>query len=914
MWAKAGDNRGGAYHPLLYHTLDVAACADRLWEHTLTPAARAQVAQAFYLNEDEARRLAVFLAGVHDIGKASPAFQRKVPELRIALEDLDYDFDDRGITGAHHSIVSAWVLSSWLKEVLSWEQRTARRLARVVGAHHGAWPHAGALADLGDKRLADVGRNPIWSESRGFLLKALAEVVKPPRGVRINSNLKMQNGVLVLLAGFITVADWLGSMEDYFSYEDARLSAEEYWPLARERAQRALKATGWLDAWQGDSTVLPFESLFNFTPRPFQEKAISLSEKVEHPALLIVEAPTGQGKTELALYLADVWLQTRGGRGLYIAMPTQATSNAMFGRLRDFLARRYPEKHVPVVLAHSFAEDVLPRLLEEGEDKGEEVITVHSWFLPRKRALLASFGVGTVDQALVGALQARHHFLRLFGLAHKVVIFDEVHAYDTYMEHLFERLLTWLRAVGTSVIVLSATLPEGTRKKIARAWGAPFEDLNHNEVPFPRLTLVTPREERGTTVRVKVHPLPTPPDREVKLNWLKPPETEPDRLASCLKERLAQGGCAVVICNTVDKAQTVYSAVRDYFAPEERLLFHARMPFAWRTEVEEEVLRLFGKNGAKSGERPKRFVLVATQVVEQSLDVDFDFMVSELAPVDLLIQRAGRLHRHENEHENEKIYRPNGLQERQLWLLSPGNSLTAPDFGSSRFVYAPYILWRTLLALQSRSTLRLPADTDELIRLVYRPWEGNLDPLVASLGVDDSGKKALSRKLEEAWKDWQRQTEDASSQAKVRLIVRPDKDVLPESWAEDLDDDEEALKHPDLKALTRLVEPSITLLPLHKQRDGRLTLEPEGEWEVDNWQHPDDEMARRMRRYLITVPHRELSRIPDMPETPRTWKKVAGLRHAHPVFFEEGQARIGAWVLTLDREFGLRLQKEGRTS
>lgn len=899
LWAKAGDNRGGAYHPLLYHTLDVAACADRLWEHALTPAARAQVAQAFSFNEDEARRLAVFLAGAHDIGKASPAFQRKVPELRKALEDLGYDFDDRGIMGVHHSIISAWVLSFWLREALSWERRTAHRLARVVGAHHGSWPHAGALADLKDKSLADVGRDSIWSQSREYLLKALVEVVKPPRGVHLTSDLEMQNGVLVLLAGFITVADWLGSLEDYFSYEYDNLTAEEYWAIARERAQQALKATGWLDAWQGNRTVLPFDRLFGFTPRPFQEAAIRLSEKVAHPALLIVEAPTGQGKTELALYLADAWLQTRQGRGLYIAMPTQATSNAMFGRLRrDFLARRYPGQAGSVVLAHSHAEDVFPELLRVGEETGEAV-SVYSWFLPRKRALLASFGVGTVDQALLGAIQARHHFLRLFGLAHKVVVFDEVHAYDTYMERLFENILRWLRSVGTSVIVLSATLPEETRKRIVSAWGGRAEDLSEG-VPYPRLTLVTPQEARGTAALAsKVYPLPAPPNREVQLNWLT--LKEPSQVAKWLAERLAQGGCAAVICNTVDKAQTVYEAVRQHFAPEERLLFHARMPFVWRTEVEERVLRLFGKNS----ERPERFVLVATQVVEQSLDLDFDLMVSELAPVDLLIQRAGRLHRH------EKIERPNGLKKPQLWLLSPGDSLTAPDFGPSRFVYAPYILWRTLLALRSRSALHLPADTDELIRAVYRPWEGDSDPLVTSLDLAE--RDILARRLEETWADWQKQTEYAGSQAQVRLIVRPDKDVLPESWAEALDDDEEALKHPDLKALTRLVDPGVTLLPLHRQRDGRLTLEPEGEGEVDPMLQPDVEMARRMRQYLVAIPHGELGRLPDLPVTPAPWRRVVGLRHAVPVIFEEGQARIGAWVLTLDREFGLRLRKE-RTS
>ena len=887
LWAKA-QRDGSTYHPLLYHMLDVAACAEGLWEHALTAEARAQLARDLNLNEDEARRLSVFLAATHDIGKASPAFQTKVPTLREHLRALGYDFPDAAEDGTPHSVISAWVLQTWLRETLGWHRRTAHRLARVVGAHHGIWPTSIQTSALKDQRLADVGRASLWAESRNALLETLSRVLNPPHDVRLPTDMEAQNRVFALLAGFITVADWLGSMEEFFPHEDRVFTADEYFPVARQQAQQALRATGWIQAWQEQGEPQPFEQIFPFTPNPIQAEAIRLAQDVAHPALLIVEAPTGQGKTELALYLASSWLQARQGRGLYIAMPTQATSNAMYTRLRDFLRRRYPDHTIPVVLAHGRADDVLPRLQGVGES-GDDAVSAASWFLPRKRALLASFGVGTVDQALMGALQARHHYLRLFGLAHKVVIFDEVHAYDTYMERLFRRLLTWLRAVGTSVIVLSATLPRATREALVKAWSGPAHTLG--SAPYPRLTLVTAEQ-------AVEHPLPAPPERTVALGWLE--TTTPEDVSIWLAEKLAQGGCAAVICNTVNRAQEVYAAIQDRFPPQERLLFHARMPFAWREEKERSVLALFGKQAER---RPHRFVLVATQVIEQSLDLDFDLMVSELAPVDLIIQRAGRLHRHPGRD------RPPDLTNPQLWLLRPGGHLTEPEFGPSRHIYAPYILWRTYLALWGRRMLHLPTDTDSLIESVYRAWEEEMaDPLVAA---HPNAAQALAEGLAAAWEDWQQETFSQRYEASRRLIPPANSTVaLAEGMRDALDDDEEALKHPDLKALTRLIAPGVTLLPLHRQRDGRLTLELYGGLEVTLDGRPGPSEAREMRRFLITVQHRGLVWESELPPSPPSWQRVAGLRGVVPVVFEEGRAQVGDWLLTLDKEFGLRIRKE----
>ncbi len=292
-------------------------------------------------------------------------------------------------------------------------------------------------------------------------------------------------------------------------------------------------------------------------PRDVQKEVIAAAKDAPAPALLILEAPTGIGKTEAAFYLADTWLQKHQGRGIYIAMPTQATSNQMFERTVEFLRQRYPSDFVQINLAHGQwrMNDTLSEisLRNIGEDTNGRVAAM-SWFMEKsKRALLAPFAVGTVDQALLSILQTKHFFVRLFGLAHKVVIFDEIHAYDTYMSTLFLRLLSWLHAIGTSVILLSATLPAETRRKLIRAYSG--QENNEKADFYPALTIATDNDPP------QILRLSAPEDSPLLLNWLK--NREMDEIVQYLQQTLADGGCAAVICNTVSRAQQLYQAVQD---------------------------------------------------------------------------------------------------------------------------------------------------------------------------------------------------------------------------------------------------------------------------------------------------------------------------------------------------------------
>jgi CRISPR-associated endonuclease/helicase Cas3 len=687
LWAKTsqdwtnGTSAPRHYHPLLYHMLDVAAVAGLVWDHCLGPEVRNRLD---YSLGSEARTHIVFLAGAHDLGKASPGFQKKVPELAEKC-GLHFSKNDQN---RPHGFISAHIL----KEVLD---PASTVLAQIAGGHHGVFPTSAELR-MGRDTLGDSG----WNVARRMLIQEFAETVGFDLKQKAQARSEIADPAVVpILAGFISVVDWIGSNQDFFPCAaecgtPLRIGAPDYWTKAQEQAREALETLGWLPApsFAGEAR---FDTVFSrFVPNALQAAAITLASKQTSPYLMIVEAPMGQGKTEAALHAADMAMCRGFGRGMYIAMPTQATGNAMFRRvLDDYLKERGHKGKLNLQLVHGDALLAQAKEVKRGEipefnpkaiaEEGD--VEAQSWFTAKKRPLLAPFGVGTIDQSLLSVLQTKHWFVRLFGLAGKVVIFDEVHAYDAYMSTILERLLHWLAEVDCTVILLSATLPEAKRKALAKAYSG-RDDIEYKR--YPRITLASPQHLCSVGLRPTFGDRRSPPQvcHEIPMEKprtvaLRSRNTDLPTLTPTLSRQLDLGGCAAVICNTVSRAIEVYRHLRDNLKDTECLLFHARTLQMWRREREEEVLRKFGK-GEKQADgtyanphRPRRAVLVATQVIEQSLDLDFDLMVSEIAPVDLLLQRCGRLHRHPR-------CRPAGLDTPQLierwkrasarWAPQPG--------------------------------------------------------------------------------------------------------------------------------------------------------------------------------------------------------------------------------------------------
>lgn len=878
LWAKTSKDRT-ATHPLICHLIDVAEVAHAMWNSVLTESLRTHFAQALGLDVKAAGRLVAFWASLHDLGKASPAFQRLHPPAEQTLEAVGLPFHRQFvIERSPHGTISARVLHELLESETALSPPLARRIAHAVGGHHGTWP---ASADVSALRSDQVGSGP-WESVRRELVQALRGLYLPPRVERLGATQFEENTLLTLLSGLTSTADWVGSMEEYFCFSTVPVDLASYRQHAAVVAQQALDQLGWTN-WQPPTRAATFGDLFPFEPRPMQQAVIELASQLDQPALVIVEAPTGIGKTEAALYLADHWAHRCQQRGLYVAMPTMATSNQMYGRVRTVLERRYPEDLVNIHLLHGQArwrDDVQALRLAMVPEDPRGTLAAMGWFLPRKRGLLATFGVGTVDQALLSVLQTRHFFVRLFGLSHKTVVFDEVHAYDAYMSALFQRLLGWLRAVGASVVILSATLPSRTRRELLQAYGT-GQELQLPKVPYPAITWVM-GEESG------VLPLPTPENRTIDLEWI---GCEPEDIVAALADQLREGGCAAVICNRVRRAQEVYKAIKaaDMVPAQDLILFHARFPFAWRDKIERGVLARFGKDGT----RPQRAIVVATQVIEQSLDLDFDLLISDLAPVDLVLQRAGRLHRHTREG------RPAPLREPRVLLTTPEMKGVVPDFGNDVWVYEQETLLRSYLALRDRTQIVLPAETAALIESVYTDQEpAGLAPTMA-----DALRRACQKR--------QRHQDEDVFKARQKLIPTVQSRDLLVQRGLGLEEDQSEL-HDAFQALTRLTRPSISLVCLH-QVAASLVPKPNGSGPmIDLELNPDDALTKELVRRTVSVSDSRVVHYFRDEEVPSGWQEHPLLQDHRLAIFTDGICPMPGtgWYLRLDRELGLEVLKQ----
>jgi CRISPR-associated endonuclease/helicase Cas3 len=887
LWAKTpkGASQPHPYHPLICHLIDVALVAEAIWAKVLSPALRQRIAQTLQLDEQTAGRWVAFLAGLHDLGKASPVFQEQDASGRARLEAAGVRFPKvKPPKPVPHGTISAALLTN-LFEDIGFNEQFSRRLAITVGGHHGVLPTSG------DQKAANeiaCGRSD-WDQLRADLIAAFRRALGLHGSFPSKVDPGTDHAFFVILAGFTSVADWIGSDGDRFKFAAADVDLGAYTEKARDTAREALADLGW-SQWQPMTQTLHFTDLFDKEPRPLQKCVIDLVGRVPAPALWLIEAPMGEGKTEAALYIADHQTAVAGRRGLYFALPTQATSNQMFGRLERYLRRRYPADVVNLHLLHGHAalsaeferlQDEAHRLIRPRDLHDESAddlagVMAAAWFTYKKRGLLSPHGVGTIDQALLAVLQTKHFFVRLFGLAQKTVIIDEVHAYDSYMSSLLELLLTWLAALGATVVLLSATLPSSRRQALLRAYNAGLgrADEPLKDVPYPRLCWVSGGGSDATSFTVdkrnrRIVQLERFPDA------LPLSSADPFELGQRLNTALApEGGCALVICNTVGRAQAVFDALKErFFAKEEIELFHARFPFGERAEREKRALDRFGEDG----KRPYRFVLVATQVVEQSLDLDFDLMVSEFAPIDLLLQRMGRLHRH-------KRTRPAGLTDPTFWLLMPETDADGlPQFerGTSK-VYDPHILLRSWLALSDRVELRLPDQIEELVQAVYR---------------DDVPGERLSPALQALWTKTQRDLADRrekeTGKAAVPAIVSPrfESELLERFNAER--EEEDPSVHSSVQAQTRLSGPSVSVVCLTA-------------WPAEPSAEPSMAETRELLTRSLTVTRPGLANyLIQHGEQPKGWSRSPLLRHHRAVRFVAGSADVGPWRLTLDPDLGL---------
>ncbi|MFF6791715.1 CRISPR-associated helicase Cas3' [Streptomyces filamentosus] len=892
-------------YPLICHLLDAAAVFGVLWDAVLSSRTRARIAEAVQLSEPEARQVLSFWAGLHDLGKITPPFQAQVSAAFAAVRKEPAYFAVPGAereTAFRHEVATHWAVTSLLDEIgypgdLNRMRRAvSHQVAQLLGGHHGVFgkPLLKRKLDAGSVHAPGLGEEG-WADQRRQHFSELRRVVGA--GALPKGGLPAELAVVV--AGLVVVADWLASQTDWIKpllpaagWKATPRALDEHWARASYAAPGVVRAA---QLGRADFALQQFEGMFPFAPNLLQR------DLVEHlpglaatrgSGLLLVTAPTGDGKTEAALYAAAVLGRVAGARGLYFALPTMATADGMFPRVATFADQAlYGER--ALTLLHSMA--WLGPAYDSSSDTGSVAVgggavvaergtatAAGTWLRGPKRGLLAPLGAGTIDQVLAGVLPLRYNVLRLLGVSDKVLVIDEAHAYGPWMHSLMTRLLEWLGAFGAPVVLLSATLTGSTAGSLVNAYrrgagflepaevrpcypGWLFVDAASGRVSTPRATLT----ERARTVDIEVHGVHwdslDAPDSAVRRGGRR------ERLREQLRQVADEGGTALVCCTTVAEAQSTYRDLCAAFPELNRRegglrILHSRYQARERRRISRDCEKAYGKPaaGEETGVRVGS-ILVATQVVEQSLDFDFDLVISDLAPLAQLLQRVGRGRRHRRGPKG----RPSWAQAEErpkLVVLEPvggeGRTKVPPVWGT---VYDHGLLVRTaeLLRREQAGGIAVPGDVQRLVDAVYAA------DFVE--GLDAAVKQELARMdLDRAAK------ETAESHlARMTTICGPHDvegdlgrlSALQDGVTEEL-------------LTTRLGADTGRVLLLYTQPGGELTLDEEGTMSLSALARrstPTREELGSIMSRVAPVPGSWLPEGEGMPHPPG-WEKQVALR------------------------------------
>ncbi|HEC26994.1 MAG TPA: CRISPR-associated helicase/endonuclease Cas3 [Gammaproteobacteria bacterium] len=845
-WKKveAGVNYS-AFHLLPYHSLDVAAVASIWWDNS-TAIQSSFLRQATLLSKEQTKAWVLFFIALHDYGKFDIRFQRKAMK---AWRDLQVDLGKKQLVMPTDQDCKTYDHGS---AGLYWFDRDRNQNNELSGnfdllldiidlsgadAHEDTWlawikPVAGhhgfVYSDktpLPERPLHGTVSTAIRNQdkiARQAWLTRLEALFLKPVSLSLEDTPPQPSP---LLAGFCSVSDWLGSRSDgeNFRYkaepiDDLQNYLEDKYTEDAARVFALSGIQGKSRRYKGVSALLET----NYKPRQLQTL---VDELPTEPGLTVVEAPTGSGKTEMALAYAWRLIAANRADSIVLAMPTQATANAMLERIEK-LATVLFEDAPNLLLAHgnaSFNKNFLALKQADKTIQGNEEAWVqcNEWLgQSRKRIFLGQIGICTIDQVLVSVLPVRHRFIRGFGVGRSVLIIDEVHAYDAYMYGLLEAVLRDQQAAGAPGILLSATLPQSLKDKLVATTGVQKSENNDKPYPYPLISWSDGKRVCQYTLPVAEQPL----GRTVRYELHENEDLLPDAvLCQRILEAAAQGAQIAIVCNLVDVAQQLARELKDQTnIPVE--IFHARYCLNHRQAKEEKVKEYFGKEGKRTSGR----ILVATQVIEQSLDIDFDWLITQLCPVDLLFQRMGRLHRHERS-------RPAGFEIPCCTVLLPSSH----DYGYHGLIYSnSRVMWRTAHKLRQckEQVIEFPE--------AYRDW---IEPVYQ----------------DEAWGNEPEEIEEAFCKYEDELCEKRRLAMQMLKWADNaaMNDNDERVR-----AVTRDGEFSLSLVPYLESPKGRQLLDLRVLEELDEWQQ-----AEALALNTVHVPHSWKRLLPEADQEGRIW-------------------------------------------
>lgn len=808
--AKSDRENGNDWLPFWMHSFDTAGIMEKLAQKRL-PESISDYLCAECGGREKLFSTLKFCALVHDIGKLTIVFQSRI------YDAVDFSpFADCVELPKSSSLGNASDTPHALaSEAILLKLGCREGVASIAGAHHG---RPSALADVCDQISGACtavenfyGKRGKYRQLFESFWKEWIDFSLECAGFSELSDLPdMAVPAQVVISGMLITADWIASNTTYFPLISADQKGEfgDY----PKRIENAWTTIGFPNMWESKARFglddEAFKERFGFLPNPTQADIISTATDAESSGIYIIEAPMGLGKTEAALALSEILAARAGAGGMFFGMPTQATSNGIFPRLEKWADGLAEDEQtlLAIKLAHGNAAlNENYRELFTGHSnlniESDSGLIVHDWFSGRKQTLLSDFVIGTVDQLLMAALKQKHVMLKHFGLSGKVVVVDECHAYDAYMSQYLDMAIKWLGIYKVPVIILSATLPEKRRAELIEAYtDSEKHRAKHTEayvdktiadeawkhsLAYPLLTYT-----ENNAVKQKALAFDGE-NKEVSVRRI-----IRDEVAATAGYAVERGGCVGLIVNTVRKAQEIAAELQSAFPKAEVIIMHAQFIMTDRAKREEQILKRVGKRSTPESRRG--LIIVGTQVLEQSLDLDFDLMITELCPMDLLLQRTGRLHRHNR-------VRPQGLETASCFVLDETDD--SFDSGSAA-IYGEWLLMRTRALLPNKLTI--PSDIPLLVQQTYDETNNEM------LGE-------LTEGMKKAQEENKLRTGKKRRSAENYLISKPSnkKGKCLDGW---LDNDIKPNNEQTGEKAVRDGDPSVDVIALMRDREGLIRI------------------------------------------------------------------------------------------
>lgn len=906
LWAKKKRIDDSFYWlPLYIHLDDTGKLMGLLWEHRLSQGVRDLVFESLSvendISEEYPRNLAEFLGYLHDLGKASASFQYKrtfpvdkdldqVIYDKLSWGSFDLSYND-SINPPRHDELGEYILNKY---------KINQTISSIIGAHHGRPIEEKWNDDIIGKEKSIYQTNDSnsleykgWDDIHRFLIN---DALGKSEIQSIENLLIIPEKIQVIYSGLLIMADWIASNENYFP-----LIGVEDKDLEENRLENGFSK--WLSektrAWEPQiaDTNNMFDERFGFEPRSEQKVLGDLVKTIDQPGILIYEAATGSGKTEASLLAAEILAKKSGRNSLFFALPSQATSNSIFSRVKKWLENLYQEdkegKSIRLIHGKASYNDefssLRPTKTVYEDDAGG--VSVNKYFAGNKLSILDDFTVGTIDQLLLMSLKQKHLMLRHLGFSNKVVIIDEVHAYDTYMNVFLDETIKWLAAYNVPVIILSATLPTQRRNQLIKSYvigqGKSYKRMQKPEEyeiekNYPLLSYTS---EEG------IHQFKDFVKKESKkYDIIKLSKDTSDDIVKLIKKEACDGGIFGIIVNTVRKCQNLAKKLIEEFGEDKVEVLHSSFISNEKIQKEEKLLNTIGKNA----KRPEFKIIIGTQVIEQSLDIDFDVLYTDLAPMDLLIQRIGRLHRHRYNKRIERFKNP------KVYVMNCSDY----DFDKgSTYVYQSYFLMRTEYFLPNE--IDIPEDVSNLVQEVYSREDIDIDDkyLGDYIGYKNEYESVIRNK---------------KAKAKVfclhdpKKITREDKNI--KNWISNSND---ASELSDMKASCQVRDgiDSVEFICLQEKEEGYGFFQ--SKHSIDKL---DYEVAKEISKHTIKLPMalsypvfidkliKELEKFYTI--NLKEWDNYTWLKGNLALIFDKnGEYKFGDYILKYEENLGLSYEK-----